>query len=200
MYIVGVSAFYHDSAAVLLDDGVIVAAVQEERFSRKKHDPEFPLKAIEYCLKEDRIALDHIECLVFYDKPIVKFERLLETYLSYAPYGWKSFRKAMPLLLSKKLHLPKIISKELDWFGKLRFTEHHESHAASAFSPSPFKEAAVICFDGVGEWATTTCGGVGRGNRIELKEQIAFPHSLGLLYSALTSSMPALRSIQENTS
>lgn len=185
MYILGISAFYHDSAAALLDDGVIVAAVQEERFSRKKHDPEFPHKAIEYCLKQADIELDRIEYLVFYDKPIVKFERLLETYLSYAPYGWKSFRKAMPLWLSKKLYLPKIIAGELGWNGKILFTEHHESHAASAFFPSPFEESAIICFDGVGEWATTTWG-VGRDNRVDLQEQISFPHSLGLLYSAFT--------------
>lgn len=185
MFILGISAFYHDSAAALLNNGVIIAAAQEERFSRKKHDPGLPLKAIGYCLKEAGINLEHIEHLVFYDKPIVKFERLLETYLSYAPYGWKSFRKAMPLWLSKKLYLSKIISKELDWKGKVLFTEHHESHAASAFFPSPFEESAIISFDGVGEWATTTWG-LGMENRIELKEQIAFPHSLGLLYSAFT--------------
>lgn len=185
MYIVGISAFYHDSAAALLNNGIITAAAQEERFSRNKHDPEFPHKAIGYCLKEAGITPEHIEYLVFYDKPIVKFERLLETYLSFVPAGWSSFRRAMPLWLSKKLHLPKLIGRELDWKGKILFAEHHESHAASAFFPSPFEESAIICFDGVGEWATTTWG-IGSENRIELIEQISFPHSLGLLYSAFT--------------
>lgn len=185
MFLLGISAFYHDSAAVLLDDGVIASAVQEERFSRKKHDPGFPGKAIEHCLHSAGINIQDIEYLVFYDKPIVKFERLLETYLSFVPAGWKSFRMAMPLWLSKKLHLPKLIRRELDWKGNMLFTEHHESHAASAFFPSPFNDSAIICFDGVGEWATTTWG-VGEGNRIELKQQISFPHSLGLLYSAFT--------------
>ena len=185
MYILGISAYYHDSAAVLINDGNIVAAAQEERFTRKKHDEAFPRMAAEYCLKEAGIDITQVEHVAFYDKPILKFDRLLETYLSYAPMGWTSLRKALPLWLSKKLHLPKIIKKELGWKGKVLFTEHHESHAASAFFPSPYEEAAVICFDGVGEWATTTWG-VGKSNRVEIREQISFPHSLGLLYSALT--------------
>ena len=184
-YILGISAYYHDSAAVLLKDGDILAAAQEERFTRKKHDDCFPRLAAEYCLKEAGISITEVEHVVFYDKPILKFDRLLETYLSYVPGGWISLRKAIPLWLSKKLHLPKIIKKELGWKGKVLFTEHHESHAASAFFPSPYEEAAVICFDGVGEWATTTWG-VGKGNIVEIKEQISFPHSLGLLYSAFT--------------
>jgi carbamoyltransferase len=185
MYILGISAYYHDSAAVLIKDGNIVAAAQEERFTRKKHDDGFPRMAAEYCLKEAGIGIAQVEHVVFYDKPILKFDRLLETYLSYVPGGWISLRKAIPLWLSKKLHLPKIIKKELGWKGKVLFTEHHESHAASAFFPSPFEEAAIICFDGVGEWATTTWG-VGKGYRVEIKQQISFPHSLGLLYSAFT--------------
>ena len=185
MYILGISAYYHDSAAVLIKDGNIVAAAQEERFTRKKHDDGFPRMAAEYCLKEAGTDIKQLEHVVFYDKPILKFDRLLETYLGYVPKGWISLRKAMPLWLSKKLHLPKIIKKELGWKGKVLFTEHHESHAASAFFPSPFEEAAIICFDGVGEW-TTTSWGVGKGNRVEIKQQISFPHSLGLLYSAFT--------------
>ena len=185
MYILGISAYYHDSAAVLIRDGNIVAAAQEERFTRKKHDDGFPRKAAEYCLNEAGVDIAQVEHVVFYDKPILKFDRLLETYLSYVPKGWISLRKAIPLWLSKKLHLPKIIKKELGWKGNVLFTEHHESHAASAFFPSPYEEAAIICFDGVGEWATTTWG-VGKGNRVEIKQQISFPHSLGLLYSAFT--------------
>ena len=185
MNILGISAYYHDSAAVLIKDGEIVAAAQEERFTRKKHDDGFPLMAVEYCLSEGGIDVSQVDHVVFYDKPLLKFERLLETYLGFSPRGWMSFRKAMPLWISKKLHLPKIIKKELGWKGKVLFTEHHESHAASAFFPSPFEEAAIICFDGVGEWATTSWG-VGKGNRVEVKEQITFPHSLGLLYSAFT--------------
>jgi carbamoyltransferase len=185
MFILGISAYYHDSAAALVQDGRIIAAAQEERFTRKKHDHEFPKNAVKYCLNEADIKMEQIDYMVFYDKPFIKFERLLETYLSFAPEGWNSFRKAMPLWLSKKLYLPKIIKKELSWDGKILFTEHHESHAASAFFPSPFKEAAVVCFDGVGEWATTTWG-IGIGNKVELKQQISFPHSLGLLYSAFT--------------
>jgi len=185
MYILGISAYYHDSAAVLIKDGNIIAAAQEERFTRKKHDEGFPRMAAEFCLEEAGIDITQVDHVVFYDKPLIKFNRLLETYLSFVPGGWVSLRKAIPLWLSKKLHLPKIIKKELGWKGKVLFTEHHESHAASAFFPSPFEEAAVICFDGVGEWATTTWG-VGKGNRVEIKEQISFPHSLGLLYSAFT--------------
>ena len=185
MYILGISAYYHDSAAVLIKDGNIIAAAQEERFTRKKHDEGFPRMAAEFCLEEAGIDITRVDHVVFYDKPITKFDRLLETYLSFVPGGWVSLRKAIPLWLSKKLHLPKIIKKELGWKGKVLFTEHHESHAASAFFPSPFEEAAVICFDGVGEWATTSWG-VGKGNRVEIKEQISFPHSVGLLYSAFT--------------
>ncbi len=185
MNILGISAYYHDSAAVLIKDGEIVAAAQEERFTRKKHDDEFPLKAVEYCLSEGGIDVSQVDHVVFYDKPLLKFERLLETYLGFSPSGWNSFRKAMPLWMSKKLHLPKIIMKELGWKGKVLFTEHHESHAASAFFPSPFEESAIVCFDVVGEWATTSCG-IGTGNKAEVKEQIIFPHSLGLLYSAFT--------------
>jgi carbamoyltransferase len=185
MYILGISAYYHDSAAVLIKDGDIIAAAQEERFTRKKHDEGFPRLAAEFCLEEAGIAITQVDHVVFYDKPIIKFDRLLETYLSFVPSGWVSLRKAIPLWISKKLHLPKIIKKELGWKGKVLFTEHHESHAASAFFPSPFEEAAVICFDGVGEWATTTWG-VGKGNRVEIKEHISFPHSVGLLYSAFT--------------
>ncbi len=185
MYILGISAYYHDSAAVLIKDGIIIAAAQEERFTRKKHDESFPRMAAEFCLEEAEIDITAVDHVVFYDKPLIKFNRLLETYLSFVPSGWVSLRKAIPLWLSKKLHLPKIIKKELGWKGKVLFMEHHESHAASAFFPSPFEEAAVICFDGVGEWATTTWG-VGKGNRVEIKEQISFPHSVGLLYSAFT--------------
>lgn len=185
MYILGISAYYHDSAAALIEDGKIIAAAQEERFTRKKHDYNFPLQATEYCLKEAGIDIGKVDHVVFYDKPILKFNRLIETYLSFVPQGWSSFRMAMPLWLSKKLHLPKTIKKELCWEGKVLFTEHHESHAASAFFPSPFEEAAIVCFDGVGEWATTTWG-IGKGNKIELKQGISFPHSLGLLYSAFT--------------
>ncbi len=181
MYILGISAYYHDSAAVLIKDGNIVAAAQEERFTRKKHDENFPRMAAEFCLEEAGIDVVQVDHVVFYDKPLIKFNRLLETYLSFVPSGWVSLRKAIPLWISKKLHLPKIIKKELGWKGKVLFTEHHESHAASAFFPSPFEEAAVICFDGVGEWATITWG-VGKGNRLQLKEQIGFTHTLGLLY------------------
>src|SRR3990172_8250940 len=185
MYILGISAYYHDSAAVLLRDGQIAAAAQEERFTRKKHDHEFPHKAVEYCLTDAGILIDQVDHVVFYDKPLTKFERLLETYLSFAPQGWKSFSEAMPVWLKQKLHLRKIIKKELKWSGEFLFKEHHEADAASPFFPSPFKEAAVICFDGVGEWATTSWG-VGKDNKVELKQGISFPHSIGLLYSAFT--------------
>lgn len=186
-YVLGISAFYHDSAAALVCDGVVIAAAQEERFTREKHDYRFPVHAIEYCLKEAGIESAQLDSVVFYDKPILKFERLLETYLAYAPRGLSSFLKAMPLWLSQKLHLPREIDKGLGnaYEGPIRFTCHHESHAASAFFPSPFEEAAIITFDGVGEWMTTSFG-VGRGNKIELHKQISFPHSLGLLYSAFT--------------
>ena len=185
--ILGISAFYHDSAAALVVDGEIVAAAQEERFTRKKHDHEFPTNAIRYCLEEARIGRDDLSYVGFYDKPLLKFERLLETYLAYAPAGFRSFAQAMPLWLGQKLHLPREIDRGLG--GKIGkryvFPEHHESHAASAFFPSPFEEAAILTLDGVGEWATASIG-VGRGNRIELTHEQQFPHSLGLLYSAFT--------------
>lgn len=185
--ILGISAFYHDSAAALLVDGEIVAAAQEERFTRKKHDHAFPQNAIDYCLAEAGITAADLRYVSFYDKPIRKFERLLETYLAYAPAGYRSFRQAMPLWLKEKLYLPRAMDAGLkkQYRGRYVFMDHHESHAASAFFPSPFEEAAIITFDGVGEWATT-CTGVGKGNRIELTSEIRFPHSVGLLYSAFT--------------
>lgn len=185
--ILGISAFYHDSAAALVVDGKIVAAAQEERFTRKKHDHDFPIKAIEYCLKEAGLRKDQLDYVGFYDKPLLKFERLLETYLAYAPSGFQSFLRAMPVWLRQKLHLPKEMRKALGgaYTKGFVFPEHHESHAASAFFPSPFDEAAIVTLDGVGEWATSSWG-VGRGNRIELTHELRFPHSLGLLYSAFT--------------
>ena len=185
--ILGISAFYHDSAAALIVDGQIVAAAQEERFTRKKHDAAFPIHAIRYCLAEGGLEPGDLNYVGFYDKPFLKFERLLETYLAYAPQGFRSFLVALPAWLKQKLYLPREIRKGLD--GKYQkqfvFTEHHESHAASAFFPSPFEEAAILTVDGVGEWATASYG-VGRGNRIELSHELHFPHSLGLLYSAFT--------------
>ncbi|MCL4510760.1 MAG: carbamoyltransferase [Bacteroidetes bacterium] len=185
MYILGISAFYHDSAACLVKDGEIVSAAQEERFTRKKHDSSFPFKAIDFCLKHSGIEVSDLDLVAFYDKPFLKFERLLETYVTYAPIGIRPFIKAMPLWLKQKLSMKDYIQKELNYDGKIIFPEHHESHAASAFYPSPFQEAAIITMDGVGEW-TTTSYGIGRGNEIELLEEIKFPHSLGLLYSAFT--------------
>ncbi len=185
--ILGISAFYHDSAAALVIDGEIVAAAQEERFTRKKHDEGFPQNAVDYCLAEAGLTASQLDYVGFYDKPLRKFERLVETYLSYAPLGYRSFRKAMPLWLQQKLYMPREIRKGLrdQYSGRFVFTEHHESHAASAFFPSPFDEAAILTLDGVGEWSTTAMG-TGRGNRIELTHEIRFPHSLGLLYSAFT--------------
>lgn len=185
--ILGISAFYHDSAAALVVDGKICAAAQEERFSRKKHDHAFPQNAIDYCLAEAGMTAADLTYVTFYDKPIRKFERLLETYLAYAPAGYRSFRQAMPLWLKEKLYLPRAMDAGLkgQYRGRYVFTDHHESHAASAFFPSPFEEAAIITFDGVGEWSTT-CTGVGRANRIELTSEMRFPHSIGLLYSAFT--------------
>lgn len=185
--VLGISAFYHDSAAALVVDGNIVAAAQEERFTRKKHDHEFPRHAIEYCLREAKLEPEQIDYVGFYDKPFLKFERLLETYLAYAPQGFKSFLMAMPLWLKQKLHLPSEMRKGLKDRYKKRFvfSEHHESHAASAFFPSPFEEATIVTLDGVGEWATASYG-VGRGNKISLTHELHFPHSLGLLYSAFT--------------
>ena len=185
--ILGISAFYHDSAAALLVDGEVVAAAQEERFTRKKHDFEFPVHAIRYCLDEAGLTPEQLDYVGFYDKPFLKFERLLETYLSYAPRGFQSFLKFVPLWARQKLHLPREIAKGLEgrFHKQVVFTEHHESHAASAFFPSPFDQAAILTLDGVGEWATTTYG-VGQGNRIELTHEQRFPHSIGLLYSAFT--------------
>lgn len=185
--ILGTSAFYHDSAAALVVDGEIVAAAQEERFSRIKHDPAFPAQAIAYCLETAGLTPDDLDYVAFYDKPLVKFDRLLETYLNYAPAGFPSFRRAIPVWLKEKLHMRKTLRDGLGQPSRARFlfTDHHESHAASAFFPSPFDEAAILTLDGVGEWSTTTLG-VGRGNKIELTDQICFPHSLGLLYSAFT--------------
>ena len=185
--ILGISAFYHDSAAALVVDGEIAAAAQEERFTRRKHDPGFPVHAVRYCLEEAGIEPERVDYVGFYEKPFMKLERLLETYLSYAPRGFRSFLQFVPAWAKQKLHLRRVISKGLGGrYGRqIVFTEHHESHAASAFFPSPFDEAAILTMDGVGEWATTTWG-VGRGNRIELKQEIRFPHSIGLLYSAFT--------------
>ena len=185
IHILGISAFYHDSAACLLKDGQIIAAAQEERFTRKKHDQAFPNNAIQYCLKEAGIEGSDLDCVAFYDKPFLKFERILETYLTFAPIGIKSFLKAMPLWIKKKLWIKELIKDELNYSGKIIFPEHHESHAASAFFPSPFQEAAFITMDGVGEWSTSSFG-IGKDNQIELLADIQFPHSLGLLYSAFT--------------
>jgi carbamoyltransferase len=190
--ILGISAFYHDSAAALVDDGRIMAAAQEERFSRRKHDARFPRHAVEYCLREGAITLDQLDHIVFYDKPFLKFERLLETYVAFAPRGLASFSMAVPLWVKEKLFQKLLLKRELEALGlgadleaKLLFAEHHQSHAASAFFPSPFAEAAVLTMDGVGEWATTSMG-IGRGNSLEILKEIHFPHSLGLLYSAFT--------------
>tara|TARA_X000001036_G_scaffold189842_1_gene178978 strand:- start:126 stop:1964 length:1839 start_codon:yes stop_codon:yes gene_type:complete len=193
MYILGISAFYHDSAACLLKDGEIVSAAQEERFTRKKHDAAFPRCAIEYCLKEAGIGANDINNVVFYEKPFVKFERLLETYLAFAPKGFKSFAKAMPVWIKDKLfqkaalikELNNIFSDDVNWRERLLFSEHHLSHAASAFYPSPFENAAVLTLDGVGEWTTTSLA-VGKGSDLKVLKEIHFPHSLGLLYSAFT--------------
>lgn len=185
--ILGISAFYHDAAAALVVDGRIVAAAQEERFTRKKHDPSFPNHAIEYCLSEGNLEVEQLDFIGFYDKPLLTFDRLLETYLAFAPSGFRQFVHAMPVWLKQKLHLPRVMRKELGKRYRKRFifTEHHQSHAASAFFPSPFNEAAILTVDGVGEWATATFGS-GKGNQIELTNQMRFPHSLGLLYSAFT--------------
>jgi len=185
--ILGISAYYHDSAAALVVDGTIVAAAQEERFTRKKHDHEFPTHAIAYCLAEAGLEPSQLDYVGFYDKPFLKFERLLETYLAYAPKGFPSFLKAMPLWIRQKLYLPREMHRGLNrsYTKRFVFTEHHESHAASAFFPSPFREAAILTLDGVGEWATASWG-VGRDNRIDLSHELRFPHSLGLLYSAFT--------------
>jgi len=191
-HVLGISAYYHDSAAALLRDGEIVAAAQEERFTRKKHDARFPHNAVQYCLAEGGISGADLDHVAFYDKPFLKFERLLETYLAFAPRGFRSFRIAIPVWLREKLFLKDLLIRELKkvdpkagWFQKLLFGEHHLSHAASAFYPSPFDEAAVLTLDGVGEWATSSLA-IGRGNRLEMQREIQFPHSIGLLYSAFT--------------
>jgi len=189
--VLGISAFYHDSAAAILVDGEIIAAAQEERFTRKKHDPSYPTNAIKYCLKEANLTLDQVEYITFYDKPFLKFERLLETYVAFAPKGLQSFRMAMPIWLREKLFLKDLLIKEIKKVdknfdkNKLMFGEHHFSHAASAFYASPFEEAVVLTIDGVGEWATTTVA-IGNGNKLDIVKEIHFPHSLGLLYSAFT--------------
>jgi len=185
--ILGISAFYHDSAAALVVDGEIVAAAQEERFTRRKHDPGFPKQAIQFCLEKAGLGPQDLDYVGFYDKPLLKFERLLETYLSYAPRGFRSFRLAMTEWLNRKLYLRRELDRGLQKAYKKRyiFTEHHESHAASAFFPSPFEQAAILTLDGVGEWATASFG-IGEGNRITLRKELHFPHSLGLLYSAFT--------------
>ncbi len=185
--ILGISAYYHDSAAALVNEKGILAAAQEERFTRIKHDSAFPVNAVEYCLKEAGATIGDIEQIVFYEKPFLKFDRLLETYLSYAPSGLRSFVQAIPQWLKQKLHLPREIKKQLPgkWNKPIVFVSHHESHAASAFFPSPFEESAILTMDGVGEWDTATIG-IGDGNKIRLLKSMKFPHSLGLLYSAFT--------------
>lgn len=191
MRILGISAFYHDSAAALVRDGDIVAAAQEERFTRKKHDRSFPTNAVSYCLKTEGVTLKDVDYIVFYDKPFLKFERLLETYLAFAPRGLRSFQMSIPLWVREKLFQKNLLQKKLrpygafEWDKNLLFTEHHLSHAASAFFPSPFQAAAVLTMDGVGEWATTSAG-IGDGNNLQIIKEIHFPHSLGLLYSAFT--------------
>jgi carbamoyltransferase len=192
MRVLGISAFYHDSAAALIADGRIVAAAQEERFTRKKFDADYPRHAIEYCLNAGGVTLADVDYVAFYDKPFLKFERLLETYLTFSPRGFRSFRMALPLWLREKLFLKSLLASELkalepkfDWDKRLAFSEHHLSHAASAFYPSPFQRAAVLTMDGVGEWATTSAG-VGNGHELEIQKEINFPHSLGLLYAAFT--------------
>jgi carbamoyltransferase len=185
MNILGISCFYHDSAACLLRDGVLVGAAQEERFTRIKHDPRFPGRAIDYCLSEGGIGVDELDYIVFYDKPFLTFDRLLMTYLAVAPRGIRSWLQSMPAWLGQKLHVPKVIRKQLGYKGEVLFTEHHEAHAASAFYPSPFAEAAILTIDGVGEWATASYG-IGTGKEIRLLKEMHFPDSLGLLYSAFT--------------
>src|SRR5512134_1265464 len=185
MNILGVSCFYHDAAAALLQDGKLIAAAHEERFTRKRHDPDFPRLATAYCLREAGIEVKDLDYVVFYDKPLVKFERILLTYLATFPKSLPSFTKAIPVWMKEKLWVPNQIRDILDYDGEILFAEHHQSHAASAFLPSPFEEAAILTLDGVGEWATATQG-IGRGNSFELIREIRFPHSLGLLYSAFT--------------
>jgi len=183
--ILGLSAFYHDSAACLVRDGEIIAAAQEERFTRKKHDASFPKHAVMYCLREGGIVVNELECVAFYEKPFLKFDRILHSYLAYAPAGLKSFLIAIPLWIRERIWMKELIRRELGCDCKVFFPEHHESHAASAFFPSPFSEAAFLTIDGVGEW-TTTSYGVGSRNHIQMLAELRFPHSLGLLYSAFT--------------
>ena len=193
MKVLGISAYYHDAAACLVVDGVIVAAAQEERFTRKKHDARFPVSAIDYCLVAAGCQAADIDHVVFYDKPFLKFERLFETYLAFAPRGFRSFATSLPVWVKDKLFQKRVIVEALqehlgatvDWEARLMFSEHHLSHAASAFFPSPFEEAAVLTMDGVGEWTTTSLA-IGRGNQLQVHKEIQFPHSLGLLYSAFT--------------
>ncbi len=185
MYVLGISAFFHDSAACLLQDGKPIAAAEEERFTRKKHDSAFPKQAVAYCLHSAGITISQVEAVVFYEKPFIKFERILETYLAYAPQGFRTFAKAIPRWVKKNIWIRKTIAEELNYTGKILFPEHHESHSASAFFASPFENAAILTLDGVGEWATTSYG-IGKGNHIDLLAEIRFPHSLGLLYSAFT--------------
>ena len=190
--ILGISAFYHDSAAAIIVDGNIVAAAQEERFTRKKHDPSYPFNAVKYVLEESNLKLNEIDHIVFFEKPFLKFERLLETYMAFAPKGFKSFSLSMPIWLREKLFQKKFLfdklkehDKNFKDISKIKFSEHHYSHAASAFFPSPFEEAIILTLDGVGEWATTTLA-IGKKNKLEIIKEIHFPHSLGLLYSAFT--------------
>src|SRR5678816_2002438 len=184
-YILGISAFYHDSAACLLRNGEIVAAGSEERFTRKKGDPDFPRRAVDYCLKTAGIGVKDIAFVGFYDKPVLKFERILETYLGVAPRGFRSFLMAGPLWIKDKLYIDRSLKKALGYDGEVLYSEHHESHAASAFYPSPFESAAILTMDGVGEWATASIG-LGRGSEIEILDELQWPDSLGLLYSAFT--------------
>src|SRR5262245_57494198 len=184
-FVLGISAFYHDSAACLLRNGEIFAAAQEERFTRKKGDARFPRLAVKYCLDAAGIQIDEVQHVGFYDKPLLKFERILETYLGTAPRGFRSFLLAGPLWIKDKLYIDKQLRDELGYSGRILYAEHHESHAASAFYPSPFEEAAILTMDGVGEWATTSIG-IGRGSEISILDELQWPDSLGLLYSAFT--------------
>ena len=187
MNILGISAFYHDSAACVVKDGDIVAAAQEERFTRRQHDSSFPKHSVAYCLDESGLRPEELDVVAFYDKPLLKFDRILETYLAYAPRGYKLFAKSLPLWLKQKMHTPRELDLGLDhsYAGRYIFTQHHESHAASAFFPSPFDKAAILTLDGVGEWSTGSIG-EGVGNQIRLIKELRFPHSVGLLYSAFT--------------
>jgi carbamoyltransferase len=193
MYILGISAFYHDSAACLIENGTIIAAAQEERFTRKKHDPSFPINAVKFCLEYGGIDINQLDAIVFYDKPLLKFERLLETYYAFVPKGVRSFITSMPVWIKEKMFLKRIIKEELESIGfdakksaaKMLFPEHHLSHAASAYYPSPYDKAAILTIDGVGEWATASIC-LGEGKDISILKELRFPHSLGLLYSAFT--------------